>query len=164
MFLLKQKSAKTAPTYAPVFEALAIYECEYLYMNSTFKFFALLVVMICGVAFYNYFPITKDRVVGKYEIDTSFYSGKNAEWQKEHFKFEITSDDKFIFFEKLADGSFKKTYADLHWYRNSPPMLFRLNLNSPHELIDTYPGLYRGNRKFYYVFETKFGNMFYRKI
>jgi len=121
-------------------------------------------LMISGVFLYSYFPITKDRIVGEYEIDTSFYRGTNAEWQKEHFKFEITSEDKFIFFEKLADGSYKKTEAEVEWYRNSPPMLFRLILKSPHELIDTYPALYRGNRKFYYVFETKFGNMFYRKI
>lgn len=37
-------------------------------------------------------------------------------------------------------------------------------MDGKHPLIDQYPALYRGNRKFYYVFESKFGNMFYRKV
>src|SRR6266436_1219174 len=44
-------------------------------------------------------PINKNRIVGSYEIDTNFYSGANADWQREHFRFQVTSDDKFVFFE-----------------------------------------------------------------
>ena len=112
---------------------------------------------------YHHYPITKNRIVGHYEIDTNFYPGKNAEWQKELFSFEIT-ENEFLFHEKLKDGSIKTSKGKVEWYRNSPPMLFRINMGKSHPLIDEYPALYRGNRKFYYVFESNFGNMFYRKV
>jgi len=124
----------------------------------------LLPLLIICISLYSYFPITKDRVIGLYKVDKSFYPGENSEWQSEYFSFEITSDDKFLFHEKLKDGSIKTITGNIHWYRNSPPMLFRIELLEKNSLIDEYPALYRGNRKFYYVFESKFGNMFYRKV
>ncbi len=134
-------------------------------VSNTLKLIGILVLITPALLLlYKYYPITKERIVGTYEIDTNFYPGANAKWQKQHFKFKITEDDKFLFYEKLRDGSYKITEGEMVWYRNSSPMLFRINIDSPHPLIDTYPGLYRGNRKFYYVFESKFGNMFYRKI
>jgi len=120
-------------------------------------------IVICLIVLYHHYPITKDRVIGTYKIDTNFYPGSNAEWQRNHFSFEITENDDFIFYEKLKDGSQKAITGKIEWYRNSPPMLYRISLSEPHPLIDEYPALYRGNRKFYYVFESKFGNMFYRK-
>lgn len=124
----------------------------------------LLPCILLGLALYAYFPITKDRVVGLYEIDTSFYPGENSDWQKKNFSFEITEDNEFIFNEKLKDGSTKAVRGKIEWYRQSTPMLYRIVMNQEHPLIDQYPALYRGNRKFYYVFESKFGNMFYRKV
>ena len=120
--------------------------------------------ILIGVAFYAHFPITKARVIGLYQIDTSFYPGENANWQKAHFSFEITEKDEFLFYEKLKDGSVKAIEGKVIWYRRSPPMLFRIDMEHAHPLIDEYPSLYRGNRKFYYVFKSKFGNMFYRKV
>ncbi|MBF7073585.1 hypothetical protein ISG33_09285 [Glaciecola sp. MH2013] len=110
------------------------------------------------------YPITKDRIVGSYSIDINFYPGSDATWQKEHFSFEITENDKFLFHEKLKDGNIKTIKGSIEYYRNAPPFLFRIHLEEYHPLIDEYPSLYRGNRKFYYVFESKFGNMFYRKV
>lgn len=124
----------------------------------------LLPLMLVSVVVFNHFPIDKDRIVGTYRIDTSFYPGENATWQHKHFHFEITDDDKFIFYEKLADGSYRETVGSIYYFKKSPPMLFRIYLKKPHELIDNYPSLYRGNRKFYYVFESAYGNMFYRKV
>lgn len=37
--------------------------------------------------------LTKEDLVGVYRIDTSFYPGKNARWQYQHYQFELTSDD-----------------------------------------------------------------------
>lgn len=120
--------------------------------------------ILLGAAFYAHFPITKERVTGLYQIDTSFYPGENANWQKAHFSFEITEKDEFLFYEKLKDGSVKAVRGKVIWYRRSRPMLFSIDMEHEHPLIDEYPSLYRGNRKFYYVFESKFGNMFYRKV
>ena len=131
------------------------------------KKLAVIWVLPCfliGMALYTHFPITKDRIIGVYEIDNGFYSGADADWQKEHFSFEITQESEFLFHEKLKDGSIKTVRGKIDWYRRSPPMLFRIAMGKEHPLIDQYPTLYRGNRKFYYVFESKFGNMFYRKV
>lgn len=124
----------------------------------------ILPCILIAVEFYHHYPITKERIVGLYEIDNDFYSGPNSDWQKEHFSFEITQENNFLFHEKLKDGSIKTAQGQIEWLRQSPPMLFRIAMDTEHALIDQYPALYRGNRKFYYVFQSKFGNMFYRKV
>lgn len=120
--------------------------------------------LLIGIALYAHFPITKERVIGHYQIDSSFYPGENADWQKAYFSFDITEDNQFLFHEKLRDGSVKTVRGNVVWYRQSPPMLYRIAMDHEHPLIDEYPALYRGNRKFYYVFESEYGNMFYRKV
>ena len=120
--------------------------------------------ILLGLALYAHYPITKERVIGLYEIDDNFYPGENAAWQKKYFSFEITKDDDFLFYERLKDGSAKLFRGKIDWYRRSAPMLYRIVMEQDNPLIDEYPSLYRGNRKFYYVFESKFGNMFYRKV
>ncbi len=120
--------------------------------------------VLIGLVLYARFPITKERIIGTYKIDTHFYPGKNADWQHKHFFFEITKDDQFIFYEKLKDGNYKKDIGEVVWIRHSHPMLYKIVMDKPHPLIDAHPALYRGNRKFYYVFQSKFGNMFYRKV
>lgn len=124
----------------------------------------ILPCFLIGLALYASYPITKKRVIGTYEIDDRFYAGENAQWQKKHFYFEITEDDLFLFHERLKDGSHKTVRGNIQWYRQSPPMLFRIVIDGDHPLIDEYPALYRGDRKFYYVFQSRFGNMFYRKV
>lgn len=136
---------------------------EKVYLKSILSV-GVFVCVVVGLYFYGYNPITKDRVVGVYEIDNRFYPGENADWQKEHFSFEITEDSEFLFNEKLKDGSIKTIRGKVDWYRVSPPMLYRIVMEREHPLVDEHPSLYRGNRKFYYVFETKYGNMFYRKV
>ncbi|WP_289029069.1 hypothetical protein [uncultured Paraglaciecola sp.] len=120
--------------------------------------------VLIALMLYAYYPITKERVVGLYQIDTNFYPGKNADWQKEHFSFEINENDDFLFHEKLKDGTVKTIKGKVVWFRQSPPMVFRIEMEHAHPLVDEYPTLHRGNRAFYYVFDSKFGNMFYRKI
>ena len=136
---------------------------EVIYLKKLGVIWVLPTILI-GLAFYAHFPITKERVIGLYEIDENFYPGGNAAWQKKHFSFEITKDNEFLFYERLKDGSTKTIQGKIDWYRNSAPMLYRIVMEKNHPLIDEYPALYRGNRKFYYVFESKFGNMFYRKV
>jgi len=136
---------------------------EVVYLKKLGAILALPSILF-GIALYTHYPITKKRVVGFYEIDESFYPGENAAWQKQLFSFEITKDNEFLFYERLKDGTTKTVRGKIDWYRRSPPMLYRIVLEHEHPLIDEYPALYRGNRKFYYVFDSKFGNMFYRKV
>lgn len=131
---------------------------------------ALLFVLMAYVYFYqsNYGRVTfsKEHIIGSYEIDNSFYPGVNADWQKSIYRFDITTDDKLVFYEKLKDNSEKVYINDIRW-NFGPPYHWSLNVVNEHHVIDPRPTLFRSsnNRKFYYVFKSKkFGNMFFRKV
>ncbi|MDP5215528.1 hypothetical protein ORJ66_21010 [Pseudoalteromonas tunicata] len=109
---------------------------------------------------------TKEHVIGSYQIDTSFYPGKNSEWQKKHFRFEITQNDEIILFERLKDGSELKYVNKIKW-NMGPPFKWSILIKEQHHILDSRPTLFRSinNKKFYYVFKSQnFGNMFFRKV
>lgn len=127
----------------------------------------LLLVLGIAVLYLVNRPVTlsKERIIGQYEIDTNFYPGANADWQKAHYRFEITDKDEFILYEKLADGSERQHRNQIRW-SEGPPYKWSIVITEDHHVIDRSPTLYRtmNSRKFYYVFESKkFGNMFFRK-
>jgi len=124
---------------------------------------ATLACLVIGLFLYHYAQVPKWRIPGCYRIDRSFYPGSNADWQYRLFQFEITPNHEYLFHERLGDGSVKTTMGRVVYYRNSPPFLFRIEGGSLHSLVDEYPSHYRGNFRFYFVFETRFGNMFWRK-
>ena len=108
--------------------------------------------------------VTKDTIVGCYEIDDSFYNGPNAQWQKKHFRFEVKDNDTFIFYERLADQTDKPFKGKLKW-ANGHPEKWSVTMQDRHHVVNKYPTLYRGQSGFYYVLRSaKFGNMFFRKI
>ncbi|ODB35831.1 hypothetical protein BB427_16485 [Pseudoalteromonas sp. BMB] len=108
--------------------------------------------------------INRERIIGSYEVDTNFYSGHNADWQKRHYRFEIYEDDSFIFFERLADSSERKYIGKVKW-ANETPEKWSISMQTPHHVVPIYPILYREKNGFYYVFESQyFGNVFFRKV
>jgi hypothetical protein len=108
--------------------------------------------------------VDKDRIVGTYEVDSDFYPGKNADWQKNHFRFKIQKDGKFILFSRLANKSEKEYFGEISW-ANEAPEKWSVKMLNPHHIIDKHPVLYREKFGFYYVFRSKrFGNVFFRKV
>jgi hypothetical protein len=108
--------------------------------------------------------VDKDKIVGIYEIDNEFYPGKNADWQKSHFRFQIKEDSTFILFSRLADKSEKQYIGKISW-ANEATEKWSVKMLNPHHVIDNHPVLYREKFGFYYVFRSKrFGNMFFRKV
>lgn len=134
------------------------------HLKPVFFIWILPVCLIVFDAINSLKSIDKNDIVGTYEIDKAFYPGSNANWQNSIFSFVINEKYEFFFYEKLADGNFKVIKGKVEFYRNSKPALFRIVLAKPHHLIDIHPALYRQKFNFYYVFETSFGNMFYRKV
>ena len=109
-------------------------------------------------------PLTTDVLIGNYVIDTTFFRGKNAEWQKHTFRLCL-SKDSLILYEKLADGSEKQFRGKVSW-ESGPPAKWSVSMIDAHHVVDPHPTLYRttNGHKFYYVFKSKkFGNMFFRK-
>lgn len=126
--------------------------------------FTLVLLFLLLVFIFGRVDVDRGRIIGHYEVDTNFYPGPNANWQKEHYRFEITKDNKLILYEKLADSTERQYFGDINW-SFGPPDKWSISMKNQHHVIDKHPTLYRSNKKFYYVFKTKnFGNMFFRKI
>lgn len=108
--------------------------------------------------------VTKDSIVGCYEVDDRFYPGPNARWQKQLFRFEVGTDNSFVLYERLADGTDKPFFGHVSWANDSPEK-WSIRMRTPHPVAVKYPLLYRQQHGFYYVFRTKaFGNMFFRRM
>ena len=108
--------------------------------------------------------LNKGDIIGIYKIDESFYPGKNAKWQREHFWFEITDKEELILHEILDDGYSVTLHGKVKWI-NGRPEMWSVKMEENHHLFSSDPTLYRGPSKFYYVLNSsKFGNMFFRKI
>ncbi|NQZ90183.1 MAG: hypothetical protein HRT54_21685 [Colwellia sp.] len=164
--------------WLPIFLWMIVLTIKYLWhfyktKNKQFlyKFSVLWLTPICFISLLMLFAwfnglthVDKQRIVGSYEVDTKFYPGKNANWQKEHFRFEITEDNKFYLFVRLADKS-ENVYQGYVKWANETPEKWSITMDNPYHIIDKHPVLYRSKFDYYYVFRTqKFGNMFFSKV
>lgn len=108
--------------------------------------------------------LTKSDIIWDYHIDTNFFSGTNAKWQYEHYKFTITPTDSIHFFVTNND-TIKKMFKGKLKYSSGPPYLWTIQSDTTNHVIKSPPTLFRGHNKFYYVFKSDiFGNMFFRKV
>jgi hypothetical protein len=108
--------------------------------------------------------LTKADIIGKYCIDTNFFSGTNARWQYDHFSFTITPNDSINFYVTNKDTVIK-FFKERISYSSGPPDLWQVQSNTPYHIIKYPPTLYRGHQRFYYVFTSGiYGNMFFRKV
>lgn len=109
--------------------------------------------------------VKREDIYGDYIIDREMFPGLQADWQYDHFRFNISTDNKLQFYLtekyqilKTYNGtvSFKEVY--------SRPRIV-LHLDTPiHHIIKFNPTLYRETFSFYYVFNSsKFENVFFRK-
>jgi len=70
-----------------------------------FKNWGIIGAIIIGIPLFFTLikPLTSKMIVnendtrGKYVIDREMFSGKQADWQYNHFRFEITNNDIFLF-------------------------------------------------------------------
>jgi len=109
--------------------------------------------------------LSRQDVIGEYRIDTNFFAGTNANWQFEHFRFSITDSDSIEFKVYNDNKTISKTYKHKVAFTGGTPTLWRISADSTHHVISHQPTLYRGHKKFYYVFRSdKYGNMFFRKV
>ena len=117
----------------------------------------------------HFFPhkreLDRDDIYGEYIIDRTKFPGKQADWQYDHFRFEITEQNEFLF--HLTDkGTITKTYKGTVEFLKAyirPRVV--LHVDTPrHHIIEDKPTLYRTVSSFYYVFHSpEFGNVFFTK-
>ena len=102
---------------------------------------------------------------GGYIVDRDFFPGKQADWQYEHFKFEIKENDS-IYFYVTDKASILKTYAGkITTTEPYNSARIRLHMEEPtHHIVVNNPTTYRSAWSFYLVFHSsKFNNMFFKK-
>ncbi len=108
--------------------------------------------------------LTREDIYGSYIIDRTKYPGKQADWQYDHYRLEITKDNKFIFYQTGGgkNKAYNGTVKFLEAYKE--PRII-LNVDTPgYHIINDKPTLYRTTWSFYYVFHSpKFGNVFFKK-
>jgi hypothetical protein len=109
--------------------------------------------------------LTKADIFGEYRIDTNFFSGTNAKWQYDHYIFTITPTDS-IYFNVTNKDTLLRTFKERISYSNGPPDLWKVQSDTTiYHVIKYQPTLYRGHKKFYYVFKSDhYGNMYFRKV
>lgn len=109
--------------------------------------------------------VRKRNIYGKYVVYRSKFPGKQADWQYNHFRFEITKQNELIFYyiDKgiiIHKDSIKISFLEQY---QSDRLVINGHPNNPHILAEN-PTLYRNIGSFYYVFKSpKFGNMFFKK-
>lgn len=109
--------------------------------------------------------LDQEDIYGEYIIDRSKYPGPQADWQYNHFRFEITPRHDFRLYlteEARVTRTIAGRVAFLEAYQQ--PRII-IQVDSPrYHLVATNPTLYRETRSFYYVFNSpKFGNVFFKK-
>ena len=113
--------------------------------------------------FHKPFIVTKELTVGTYRIDKSFYPGKNADWQYDHFRFKISPNDSLYFYVINNDTAINVFKGKLS-YSTGTQATWIIQTDTTHHVIKYPPTLYRERHNFYHVFRSdKYGNMFFRK-
>jgi hypothetical protein len=107
----------------------------------------------------------KADIYGEYVIDRTKFPGREADWQYNHFRFEITKDNRFVFHQTENENVVKTWQGSVEFLPDYKLPRIILTVDSPqHHIIEDCPTLYRTTWSFYYVFHSpKFGNVFFRK-
>ena len=129
-------------------------------------FVLLALIYIYGYCFVDKMQVDKEDIYGEYIINKKKCPGNQANWQYEHYRFEIKKNNK-IYFKILNDNKkiIKTIVKDIEIkeYYNSPHIDIKPKVDDLH-ILRKNPTLYREIWSFYYVFESeKYGNMFFKK-
>lgn len=109
--------------------------------------------------------LSKNDFYGEYIIDRSYFPGKQADWQYNHFRFEIVENDSIYLYETDNDKiitTYKGTINTLDYYESARLVI---NLNQTwHHIMITNPTIYRKPWSFMLVFNSpQFHNMYFKK-
>jgi len=109
--------------------------------------------------------LTKSDYYGEYIIDRKYFSGKQADWQYNNFRFEIKDNDSICFYVTDKERILKIFNGTIRTSRTYNSAVIVLSMAQPtHHVLTSNPTTYRSAWNFFLVFNSpKFGNMFFRK-
>lgn len=111
--------------------------------------------------------LDKKDYYGEYIINRDYFSGKQSDWQYNHYRFKILKNDSLYFYItnneriiKIIKGKIAVTNKDDY---ESQRLI--INLDYPtHHILSSNPTTYRSSWSFYLVFNSpKFNNVFFKK-
>lgn len=109
--------------------------------------------------------LKKEDYYGQYIVDRDFFTGKQANWQYNNFRFEIKDNDS-IYFYVTENAKVLKTFRG-KITTTKPYSSERLIINMvqpTHHIVSSDPTTYRSAWSFYLVFHSpKFNNMYFKK-
>ncbi|MFK8060199.1 MAG: hypothetical protein AB8B78_08930 [Polaribacter sp.] len=115
--------------------------------------------------FYEKKVLEKSDFYGEYIIDRNYFSGKQADWQYNNFRFEIKENDSIYFYVtdgKIINEIYKGKFSTRKTYTSERPKFEMVKPN--HHILTTNPTVYREIWDFILVFDSpKFSNMYFRK-
>ena len=125
----------------------------------------LAIISYASKGLHSKIVLEKSDYYGEYIIDRNYFSGKQADWQYNHYRFEIKENDSIYFY--VTNGLaikhvFKGSISTEAPYK-SARLLIEME-NPTHHIISSNPTIYRDVWDFYMVLNSpKYYNMFFRK-
>lgn len=109
--------------------------------------------------------LDKDDYYGQYIIDRSYFPGKQADWQYNHFRFEIKENDSIYFYVTKGNEILETYKGAVNTLKPYHSRRLEIMMEKPtHHIVSSNPTTYRSTWSFYLVFNSpKFGNMFFKK-
>ena len=125
----------------------------------------LAMISVVGRSWFATIELEKEDYYGSYVIDRNQFSGRQADWQYNTFRFDITRDDKIIFYVTNKDDVLKTYTGEMSTikpYSSHRPIFW---MQQPtHHIVLSNPTVCRQGRQFYLVFDSpRFGNVFFKK-
>lgn len=124
--------------------------------------FAILIIV--SNFLYSKRKVDREDFYGTYIVNRDFFKGKNADWQYNHYRFEITKDDELKLYVTDNSKILKIYKRKIEFIEGiASPHLKIINEN-PNFILESEPTLYRNSWDFYLVFKTMpYSNMFFKK-
>lgn len=152
----------------------SIFVPVYLFTNRVFFnnflkiFFGIIILLVSFLygfkVYHQKMTINKSDIYGSYIIDREKYKGKNADWQYNHYRFEITKDDEFVLYQIDNEKIVRVFKSKIEFIEGGSSPHIKIINQDPHFLLGTEPTLYRNSWDFYYVFSSKsYSSMFFKK-
>ncbi|MDI9859977.1 hypothetical protein [Flectobacillus roseus] len=109
--------------------------------------------------------LEKDDYCGQYIVDRSYFSGKQADWQYNHFRFEIKDNDSIYFYVTEKEKIIQTYIGKIRVTENYVSEHLLINMSQPtHHILSSNPTTYRHSWDFHLVFYSpKFNNLYFKK-
>ncbi|UQB67341.1 hypothetical protein [Epilithonimonas zeae] len=124
--------------------------------------FAILIII--SNFLYSKRKLDKEDFYGTYIVNREFFKGKNADWQYNHYRFEITKDNVLNLYITDESKVLKIYRRKIEFIEGSVNPHLKIINENPNFILESEPTLYSSSWGFYLVFKTKpYSNMFFKK-